>query len=74
MAGGNVAKLAAGQTASSNQTAQTDDDDDDDNGGSGALLFGLVLVGAAVGLIFAARTDNNRIALGSSTNVISPTR
>jgi hypothetical protein len=38
------------------------------------LLWALVLGGAAVGIIFAARTDNNRIALGGSTNVISPTR
>jgi len=73
-AGGNVAKLAAGQTASSNQTAQTDDDDDDNDGGAGWLLWALVLGGAATGLIIAARTDNNRVALGSSTNVISPTR
>ena len=71
--GGNVSQLAAGEsaTAASNQTAQ---DDDDNDGGSGALLWALVLGGAAVGIIFAARTDNNRIALGGSTNVISPTR
>jgi hypothetical protein len=72
--GGKIAQLAAGESATaSNQTTQ-DDDDDDDGGGSGALLWALVLGGAAVGIIIAARTDNNRIALGGSTNVISPTR
>lgn len=71
--GGKIAQLAAGESATaSNQTTQ--DDDDDDGGGSGALLWALVLGGAAVGIIIAARTDNNRIALGGSTNVISPTR
>ena len=73
--GGNVAKLSAGQTASSNQTTTKDDDDDDDNdGGSGWLLWALVLGGAAAGIVIAARSDNNRIALGGSTNVVSPVR
>ncbi len=71
--GGNVSQLAAGEsaTAASNQTTQ---DDNDNDGGAGWLLWALVLGGAATGIIIAARTDNNRIALGGSTNVISPTR
>ncbi|MGI8849455.1 MAG: hypothetical protein ACR2HT_04745 [Pyrinomonadaceae bacterium] len=74
--GGKILTLNAGESATaSNQTTQDDDDDDDDNdGGGGWLLWALVLGGAATGLIIAARTDNNRIALGGSANVISPTR
>ena len=71
--GGKSVQLSAGQSVdASNQTTQ--DTDDDNDGGSGALLWALVLGGAAVGIIIAARTDNNRVALGSNTNVISPTR
>lgn len=70
---GDIAKLSAGQTATaSNQTAKTDDDDN--KGGAGWLLWALILGGAATGIIIAARTDNNRVALGGSTNVISPVR
>jgi hypothetical protein len=70
---GNVVNLSAGQTATANQTAKTDDDDDN-KGGAGWLLWALILGGAATGIIIAARTDNNRVALGGSTNVISPVR
>lgn len=73
--GGKIAKLTAGQTTSSGTAQDNDDDDDDDNdGGGGWLLWALVLGGAATGLIIAARTDNNRIALGSSATIVSPTR
>ncbi|MBA2605942.1 MAG: hypothetical protein H0U96_03620 [Acidobacteria bacterium] len=73
--GGKILTLNAGESATaSNQTTQDDDDDDDNDGGGGWLLWALVLGGAATGLIIAARTDNNRIALGGSANVISPTR
>ncbi|MDQ3372643.1 MAG: hypothetical protein M3521_01975, partial [Acidobacteriota bacterium] len=71
--GGKILTLNAGESATaSNQTTQDDDDDDDNDGGGGWLLWALVLGGAATGLIIAARTDNNRIALGGSANVISP--
>jgi hypothetical protein len=76
--GGKTAKLNAGESTSATggqtQTKDDDDDDDDDGGGGGWLLFALVLGGAAAGIILASRSDNNRIALGSSTTVVSPTR
>ena len=74
--GGKMVKLNAGETATSGQTGgQTqDDDDDDDGGGGGGLLYALVLGGAIVGLVLAARTDNNRIAIGGGSNVVSLTR
>jgi len=71
--GGETVQLNVGETATSGQTQ--DDDDDDDNGGGGAgLLYALVLGGAIVGLVLAARTDNNRIAIGGGTTVVSQTR
>ncbi len=71
-ADGKTVKLNAGETATSGKV-QDDDDDDDDDGG-GALLWILVLGGAIAGLLIAARTDNNRIAIGGGVTVVSPTR
>ncbi|MCA1622524.1 MAG: hypothetical protein LC768_18155 [Acidobacteria bacterium] len=74
--GGKTLKLNAGESATSGQTGgQTQDDDDDDNdGGSAGLLYALVVGGAIVGLVLAARTDNNRIALGGGATIVSPLR
>ncbi len=73
-AGGKIAKLSAGESAT--VTGKTQDDDDTTNGGSGGnwLVWALVLGGAAAGIIIAATSDNNRVSLGGSSTVISPTR
>lgn len=45
-----------------------------DDEGAAWWLWALVFGGAAVGVVFAATTDNNRVALGGGTTVVSPTR
>ncbi len=69
---GKTAKLNAGDSvdATNGQTKS----DDDHHGGGGWLIFALILGGAAAGIILASRSDNNRIALGGSTTIVSPTR
>lgn len=71
MLDGSTLKLNAGDSAEATTgKAQTDVSD----GGKAWWIFAIVLGGAAVGLIIAATTDSNRVALGGSTNVFSPTR
>jgi len=70
---GEVVKLNAGESATSGKVQDDDDDDDNDGGGAG-LIWALVLGGAIVGIILAARTDNNRVAIGGTSTIISPTR
>jgi hypothetical protein len=71
--GGKTVNLSAGESATSGKV-QDDDDDDDNNGGSAGLLYALVIGGAIVGLVLAARTDNNRVALGGGATIVSPSR
>lgn len=71
MLDGSTLKLNAGDSAAVNVgKAQTDASD----GGSAWYIFAIVLAGAAAGVIYAATRSDNRIALGGSTNVASPTR
>lgn len=71
---GTVSELGAGDSATAGK-AQDDDDTSDGGVGKGTIIaFALILGGAAAGLIFAATTDNNRIALGGASTVVSPTR
>lgn len=67
---GNVTKLNAGESATSNPAQTTT------SGGGGAAwwIFALVLGGAAAGIILAATSDDNDIQLGGGTTVVSPTR
>lgn len=69
---GTTANLASGESVTANGAAQ--DDDAVSDGGSGWIIWAAVLGGAAVGIVLAATTDNNRTTLGSSANVLSPTR
>ena len=73
---GSIAKLNAGNSAvATSGKTQDDDDDDTTGGGNGAwIAFAAILGGAAVGIILAATSDNNRVTLGSGSSVISPTR
>lgn len=55
-------------------TGNAQDDDAVSDGGSGWIVWALVLGGAAAAIIIAATSDNNRISLGGTSTVISPTR
>ena len=68
---GTTLKLNAGETAVAT-TGKAQDDDND--GGSSWLVWALVFGGAVAGIVIAASTDNNRIQLGGTTTVVSPTR
>ncbi|MDQ3041159.1 MAG: hypothetical protein M3R11_02125 [Acidobacteriota bacterium] len=65
--------LKAGEFAVAT-TGNAQDDDAVSDGGSGWIVWALVLGGAAAGIIIAATSDNNRISLGGTSTVISPTR
>ncbi|MEO6588080.1 MAG: hypothetical protein ABIP06_02020 [Pyrinomonadaceae bacterium] len=69
---GQIAKLAAGESATAGNAK--DDDDDNDSGGAAWWLYALIFGGAVAGLVIAATTDNNRAALGGGTTVVSPLR
>lgn len=69
---GTTANLAAGESATVNTGAQ--DDDAVSDGGSAWIIWAAVLGAAGAGIIIAATSDNNRVALGSSSSVVSPTR
>lgn len=71
--GGESLNLTAGDSATASN-GQTTDTTSDNGGGSAGLIYALILGGAVVGIIFAARSDNNRIALGGGSSVISPSR
>ena len=64
--------LVAGESATATGKAQ--DDDADSDGGSAWVIWAAILGAAGAGIILAATTDNNRIALGGSASVVSPTR
>jgi hypothetical protein len=69
---GNSVKLMAGQSVTAAGAAQ--DDDDDDDGGAAWWGYALIFGGAAVGIIWAATQADNRVDLGGSGTVVSPTR
>lgn len=74
-ANGKVSELGNRESAEAAATAgaqaQTDDDDGD---GSSLLLYAAILGGAATAIVLAATSDNNRIALGGNTTIVSVTR
>lgn len=70
---GTVAKLNAGNSVAANN-AKDDDDAGASDGGKAWIAWAAILGGAAVGLIFAATTDNNDITLGGGSTVVSPSR
>lgn len=70
---GTTAQLKAGESAVAT-TGKAQDDDAVSDGGSAWIAWALILGGAAAGIIIAARSDNNRIALGGNTTIVSPTR
>ncbi|MDQ6785818.1 MAG: hypothetical protein M3033_03225 [Acidobacteriota bacterium] len=68
---GEAVSLNTGESASAaSGKAQASDD----NNSGHLLLYSIILGGAVAGIIFAARTDNNRIALGGGTTIVSATR
>lgn len=70
---GNLVKLNVGESVTAGKAQ--DDDDDDDDGGSGAWwAWALVFGGAAAGILIAATQADNRVALGGSGTVVSPSR
>ncbi len=69
---GTIAKLNAGESATTTGKAQ--DDDAVSDGGNAWIAWVAILGGAAAGIIIAATTDNNRTALGGTSTVISPIR
>lgn len=72
-AGGTV-ELNAGESATAAGKTAQDDDDDDDKGGSAWWAWALIFGGAAAGVIWAATSSDNGIALGGSGTVVSPNR
>lgn len=73
--GGESLNLSAGDsaTATKEQTKDTTSDSSS-GGGSAGLLYALILGGAVAAIVLATRSDNNRIALGGGSTVISPSR
>jgi hypothetical protein len=69
---GSTVSLTAGQSVlASGLAPQTNDDDD---GGTAWWAFADVLIGASALIIYAATSDNDRIALGGTGTVVSPVR
>jgi hypothetical protein len=69
---GSTVSLTAGQSVlASGLAPQTNDDDD---GGTAWWAFAAVLIGASALIIYAATSDNDRIALGGTGTVVSPVR
>jgi hypothetical protein len=74
MADGNTVELTAGESATAN--GKTDDKDDkkaDNKGGAAWWIWAAIFGGAAVGVIYAA-TSNNGLQLGGTATVASPNR
>ena len=68
-------ELNAGESATTaGKTAQDKDDDDDDKGGAAWWAWALIFGGAAAGIVWAAVSNDNNIALGGSGTVVSPNR
>ena len=70
-ADGKTVKLVAGQSIMASGQAK---DDDDDDGGAAWWVWAVVFGGAAVGIVYAATRADNRVDLGGSGTVVSPTR
>jgi hypothetical protein len=68
---GKTVKLAVGESVSA---GKAQDDDDDNGGGAAWWVWAAVFGGAIAGIVIAATGDNNRIALGGGTIVVSPNR
>lgn len=64
----NVGESALSSNASNNSAAQSS------GGGHSWWIWGVVFGGAIAGIVYAATQDNNRVALGGGTTVVSPTR
>ena len=69
---GKTVNLSAGQSVAATGQVQ-DDDDDDDDGGAAWWIWAAVFGGAAVGILWAALSEDD-IDLGDNGTVISPTR
>jgi len=69
---GSTVSLTAGQSVLASGLAQQTDDDND--GGTAWWAFAAVLIGASALIIYAATSDNDRIALGGTGTVVSPVR
>jgi hypothetical protein len=70
---GTTVSLNAGESVLASGLAQ-DKDDDDNHGGAAWWALGAVMVAAGALIIYAATSDNDRIALGGNGTVVSPTR
>lgn len=71
-ADGKTVELSVGESATTGSKA--DDDDDDKKGGGAWWAWGLIFGGAAVGIIWAATSNDSSISLGGSGTVVSPNR
>jgi hypothetical protein len=69
---GTNVSLTAGESVLASGLAQ--DKDDDGHGGAAWWGFAVVLAAAGALIIYAATSDNDRIALGSGGTIVSPTR
>lgn len=70
---GKVLNLKVGETA--NSTSATNSKAAQNSGmGKSWWIWALVFGGAVAGIVYTATQDNNRVALGGGTTVISPTR
>jgi hypothetical protein len=70
---GKTVKLKAGESVTAGKK-QDDDDDDDDDPGAAWWIWAAVFGGAVAGIVIADTSDNNRIALGGGTVVVSTNR
>lgn len=68
---GKTSSLNAGEAILASGKAQVDDDDDD---GAGWIALAAVLVGAGAVILYTAFRADNRVDLGGSGIVVSPTR
>lgn len=72
----NGTNYGVGQVAdtSTSQADNTQTTPSNSSAGGAWWIWAAVFGGAIVGIVFASRTDNNRIALGGGTTVVSPLR
>jgi len=69
--GGSTVSLTAGESVQASKAAK--DVDDDHHGGAAWWVFGAVLVAAGAIIIYAA-TKNDKLTLGGTGTIVSPTR
>jgi len=69
---GDLVKLNSGESVTA--AGKKDDTDDDSHGGTAWWVWAVVFGGAAAGILIAAVSADNRVAIGGTATTVSPVR